>query len=146
MIMALIEGYIFPDELYYHKDHAWARIEPNGNICAGVNDFFQKSAGNITYIEVPFEGDEVFQGEMCARIQSAKWLGKFVSPVSGVVIKANEDLEFDSTPINESPYNKGWIIVIKPSNLEKELKNLLHGDNTKSWLKKEMQKAEKKKK
>lgn len=144
--MALIEGYNFPDELYYHKDHAWAKIEPNGNVRIGINDFYQKSAGDITNIDLPFEGDEVAQGKTCGRIESGKWTGKFVSPVSGEVIEANIELELDSSLINKSPYNKGWIIVIKPSNLGKELKNLFHGDNVEPWLKKEMKDAEKKKK
>ena len=144
--MVLIEGYNFPDELYFHKDHAWAKIEPNGNIRAGVNDFYQESAGDITNIDIPFEGDEVKQGEICARIQSAKWIGKFVSPVSGEIIKTNIELELNSSLINKSPYNKGWIMIVKPSNLDNELKNLLHGNALVSWLKKEIVDAEKKKK
>lgn len=144
--MALIQGYDFPDELYYHKDHAWAKIEPDGNVRVGINDFYQKTAGDITNIDLPFEGDEVSQGETCARIQSSKWIGKFVSPLSGEIIEANIELELNSNLINESPYNKGWIMVIKPSNLNKELKNLLQGNNIEPWLKKEIDGAEKKKK
>jgi len=143
--MVLIEGYNFPNNLYYHKDHAWAKIESNGNIRTGVNDFYQKSAGDITNIDIPFEGDEATQGEICARIQSAKWIGKFVSPVSGKIVEANIELELDSTLINKSPYNKGWIIIIKPSKLDKELKNLLQGNKIEPWLKKEIEGAEKKK-
>ena len=144
--MVLIDGYNFPDNLYYHKDHAWAKIEPNGNIRAGVNDFYQQTAGDITNIDIPFEGDEVKQGETCGRIQSAKWIGKFVSPVSGEIIKTNIELELNSSLINKSPYNKGWIMIVKPSNLDEELKNLLRGNALISWLKKEIVDAEKKKK
>jgi glycine cleavage system H protein len=144
--MVLIEKYTFPDDLYYHKDHAWAKIESNGNIRSGVNDFYQQSAGDITNIDIPFEGDEVTQGETCARIQSAKWIGKFVSPVSGEIIKTNIELELNSSLINQSPYKKGWIILIKPSNLDDDLKNLLQGTAVVLWLKKEIVDAEKKKK
>src|SRR4030042_6655349 len=115
--MVLIEGYNFPDNLYYHKDHAWAKIESNGNIRAGVNDFYQKSAGDISNIDIPFEGEKVVQGEICARIQSAKWIGKFVSPISGEIIKANIELEINTSLINKSPYGEGWIMLVKPSNL-----------------------------
>ena len=144
--MVLIEGYNFPDDLYYHKDHAWMKIGPDGNIRSGVNDFYQQSAGDISNIDMPFEGDKVTQGETCARIQSAKWIGKFVSPVSGEIIKINLELEFNSSLINKSPYEKGWIMLIKPSNLDKDLKNLLHGNDIAAWLKKEIIDAEKKKK
>jgi len=144
--MVLIEGYDFPKGLYYHKDHAWVKIEPNGNIRVGLNDFYQKSAGDISNIDLPFEGDEVSQGKTCGRIESGKWIGKFVSPVSGEITEVNIELELDPSLVNKSPYNKGWITVIKPSNLNKEMKNLFQFDNVKPWLKQEMQKAEKKKK
>jgi len=144
--MVLIEGYNFPEELYYHKDHAWAKIESSGNIRVGLDDFYQKSAGDITNIDIPFEGDEISQGETCGRVESEKWLGKLVTPLSGEIIKANEELELDPELINKSPYKKGWIMIVKPSNLVKELKSLLHGENVESWLKKEIVDAEKKKK
>jgi len=144
--MSLIEVYNFPDELYYHKEHTWVKIETDGNIRVGLNDFYQKSAGDISNIDLPFEGDEVYQGETCGRIESGKWLGKLVSPISGEIIQANIDLEINPTLINTSPYKKGWIIIIKPSNLDEELKNLLQVKNIRPWLKGEIQKAKKNKK
>jgi len=143
--MVSIEGYDFPDGLYYHKDHAWVKVEADKTIRVGMNDFYQKSAGDTTYIDLPFEGDEVSLGETCGKIQSAKWVGKFVSPVSGEILEVNEELEDDCTLINKSPYDKGWIMTLKPSNLDEELKGLYHGDKVKSWVKQEIQDAEKKK-
>jgi glycine cleavage system H protein len=142
--MALIKGYNFPDELYYHKEHTWAKIESNGNIRVGFNDFYQKSAGEITNIDLPFEGDAVNQGKTCGRIESGKWIGKFVSPVSGTLIKVNIDLEIDPTLINKTPYKDGWLVTIKPSNLDKDLKNLFKVDKVEPWLVQEIKKAEKK--
>lgn len=144
--MAKIEGYNLPDDLYYHKDHAWVKVEADGNIRVGMNDFYQKSAGDTTYIDLPFEGDEVEQGETCGKIQSAKWVGKIVAPISGEIVEVNEELEDDCTLINKSPYDKGWIMVLKPSNLDKELRDLFHGGKVESWVKQEIQDAEKKKK
>ena len=144
--MTSIEGYNFPDELYYHIDHAWVKIESNGTVRVGINDFYQKSAGDITNIDIPFEGDKVTQGRTCGRIESGKWIGKFVSPISGEITKANIELELNPSLINNSPYTKGWIVVIQPSNLDDEVKNLFQVDELKPWLKQEMQKAEKKKK
>ena len=136
--MTKIEGYDLPDDLYYHKDHAWVKVESDGSLRIGMNDFYQKSAGDTTYIDLPFEGDDVEQGETCGKIQSAKWVGKFVSPVSGEILEVNEELEDDCTLINKSPYEKGWIMVVKPSDLDGELKDLYHGDKIEPWLKKEI--------
>jgi glycine cleavage system H protein len=143
--MTKIEGYDMPDDLYYHKDHAWVKKEADGTVLVGMNDFYQKSAGDTTYVDLPFEGDEVEQGETCGKIQSAKWVGKFVSPVSGEIVSVNEDLEDDSTLINKDPYGKGWIMKVKPTNLEEELGSLTHGDDVESWVKKEIKEAESKK-
>jgi glycine cleavage system H protein len=136
--MVSIEEYDLPNELYYHKDHACARVEPDGNVRVGMNDFYQKSAGDTKYIDPPFEEDEVKQIETCGKIQSAKWVGKFVSTISDEITQANEELEDDCTLINKSPYDKGWIMIVKPSNLDEYLKNLIHGDKIKPWMKKEI--------
>jgi len=143
--MVKVDDYDLPDELFYHNDHAWAKIESDGTILVGMNDFYQKSAGDTTYIDLPFEGDEVEQGETCGKIQSAKWVGKFVSPISGEILEVNEELEDDCTLINKSPYKEGWIMKIKPSDLESDKKNLITGDKIKPWLEKEIADAEKKK-
>jgi glycine cleavage system H protein len=143
--MVKIDDYDLPDELYYHDDHAWVRVESDGTVTVGMNDFYQKSAGDTTYVDLPFEGDDVQRGETVGKIQSAKWVGKFVTPVSGEIVEVNEDLEDDSTLINKSPYEEGWIMKVEPSDLDEDLEHLHHGDAVKSWLKKEIEDAEKKK-
>ena len=74
--MAVVEGYNMPDELYYHDEHAWAKVEDDGNIRVGMNDMFQGTSGDIVYVDLPFDGDEVEQGETCGKVQSSKWIGK----------------------------------------------------------------------
>ena len=140
--MAMIENYEMPDDLYYHQDHAWARVEDNGNVRVGMNDMFQETAGDIVYVDLPFEGDEVSQGETCGKIQSSKWIGKLIAPVSGEVIEVNEELESDSTVINSDPYGKGWIMLIEPSDLDEDLAGLMQGEAVEDWLKEEVAKAE----
>jgi len=97
-------------------------------------------------VDLPFEGDEVAQGETCGKIQSAKWVGKFVSPISGEIIEVNEELEDDCTLINKDPYGKGWIMLVKPTSLEKDLESLIHGDGVEPWIMKKIEEAEEKKK
>jgi len=140
--MAKIDGYDFPDELYYHDEHSWAKVEDDGNVRVGMNAFFQATSGSIIYVDLPYEDDDVEFGEVCGKIQSRKWIGNLCSPVSGSVIAVNEELENDATLINGDPYGEGWILLIEPSNLEEDLAKLMQGDKLVEWVKKEIKKAE----
>ena len=142
--MADIKGYDIPDELYYHEEHSWARVDGT-KVTVGMNDFFQKEAGDIVFVDLPEEEDDVSQGEVCGKIQSRKWIGKLVSPVSGEIIEINEELEDDTSLINTDPYGEGWIIVIEASDLDSDLGNLIHGDSVADFIDKEIKRAEEEK-
>jgi glycine cleavage system H protein len=132
-----IEGYFFPDDLHYHKEHFWVKIEGN-NITMGLNDFAQKLAGQIVYVELPSTGKTVEQGKPCGSMESGKWVGRIYAPVSGKVESCNTELEHNPELINESPYEKGWLCKVNPSNLQEELKNLMQGDSLKEFIKSEI--------
>ena len=142
--MADIKGYNMPDELYYHKDHSWARVEGT-KVTVGMNDFFQKESGDIVFIDLPEEEDDVEQGEICGKIQSRKWIGKLVAPVSGEIVEINEELEEDTSLINTEPYDKGWILVIEAGNLDSELGNLMQGEALIDFIDQEVKIAEEEK-
>ena len=142
--MADIKGYNLPDDLYYHKEHSWARVDGD-KVTVGMTDFFQKEAGDIVFVDLPEEEDEVEQGEVCGKIQSRKWIGKLVAPVSGEIAEVNEDLDEDTSLINTDPYGKGWILVIEASNLDEDLGNLLHGDAVVTFIEEEIKRAEEEK-
>ncbi|MBW1733885.1 MAG: glycine cleavage system protein GcvH [Deltaproteobacteria bacterium] len=145
--MAEIRGYNMPDELYYHEEHSWARVDGT-KVTVGMSDLFQKEAGDIVFVDLPEEEDEVSQGEVCGKIQSRKWIGKLVAPVSGEIAEINEDMEEDTSLINSDPYGEGWILVIEAEDegeLQSELKNLLHGDAVKDFVDREIAKAEEEK-
>ena len=133
-----VEGYAMPDELYYHKEHMWARVEGN-KVRVGVNDFTQKLAGEVSYVEAPFEGDEVKQGDEIGTIETGKWVGKIYAPVSGTVCAVNENLMDDPTLINSEPYGAGWIFEIEMTD-SGELTNLMKGNDAAEWLKTEIEK------
>jgi glycine cleavage system H protein len=134
-----IQGYELPDDLYYEPHHYWARVE-GALVVVGVTDYTQKAAGDFVYVELPYEGDKVEQGKPFATIESGKWTGRIYAPVSGEVAEVNEDLEDDYTKINQDPYGEGWIIKINPSNLDAELKTLLHEKKgIEEWMKKEIE-------
>ncbi len=127
--MSKILGYNMPEELYYHKDHTWVRVEDDGKVTVGMTEFYVELAGDTTYADLPEEDDELEAGETAGKIQSSKWVGKLISPLSGEVVEVNEDLEDDFMLINNDPYGDGWIMKMEPSDLEDELENLVHGDD-----------------
>ena len=139
--MVEIKGYNMPDDLYYHAEHSWARVDGN-RVTVGMTDFFQKEAGDIVFIDLPDEEDEVSQGEVCGKIQSRKWIGKLVAPVSGEIVEINEDLEDDTSLINSDPYGKGWILVLEASDLDSELENLMQGEALLNFIEQEVKRAE----
>ncbi len=137
-----IDGYKFPDGLYYHKEHCWARIE-NNLVVVGITDFTQKLTGIITQITTLEEEDEVSQDKPLGTISSGKWIGKLYAPVSGEIVEVNEDVEDDAQLCNEDPYGKGWIIKISPGNLDADLSKLMKiGPEFETWIKKEIEEKE----
>ena len=119
-----IEGYLYPDDLYYDKEHYWARVEGD-LVVMGATDFSQKLAGEITFVDIDQEDEEVEQGKPFASIESGKWVGRVYAVVSGEVVEVNEDLEDEPELINQNCYEDGWIFKIKPSDLDAELGNLM---------------------
>lgn len=137
-----IEGYLFPEDLYYHKEHFWAKVEGN-TVVVGTTDFAQKAAGDIVFIELPSVGRSVEQGKPCGSMESGKWVGRIYAPVSGKVESSNEKLEDSPELVNESPYEKGWIFKITPSNLQEDLKQLMKVNDLTDFMKSEIERVKK---
>ena len=96
-----IEEYSFPDDLYYHKEHFWAKVE--GDVATiGTTDFAQKLAGQVVYIELPSVGKAVEQGKPCGSMESGKWVGRIYSPLSGKIEAINSELEDNPELINKA--------------------------------------------
>lgn len=140
-----IENYEFPDDLYYEKNHFWAKILNDGNVLFGATDYFQKMAGEIVYIELPMKGTKVEQSKSVSSLESGKWVGRVFAPFSGEIIEVNGELEDSPELINESCYEDGWIGKIKPSNKDAEITNLFKtGTDFESFIKEEIKKNVKK--
>lgn len=113
-------------DLYCIPEHAWVRIERDGNVRIGMEDIFLKTAGEIINIDLPFEGDEVRQGDVCAYVTSSGLhIHKLWSPVTGKAIEVNEAVNKDCLLANEDPRGEGWLIKAKPANLKEDLENLV---------------------
>jgi len=132
-----IEGYAYPEGLYYHKEHFWAKVD-GSTVTVGSTDFAQKQAGQIVYVELPSPGKAIEQGKPCGSMESGKWVGRFYAPVSGKVDSVNQDLEDSPELVNESPYEKGWMFKINASNLQEDLKNLMQLNNLPEFVKSEI--------
>jgi glycine cleavage system H protein len=141
--MADIEGYNMPDDLIYHEEDTWIKVEGD-KVRIGMTDFFQQAAGDIVYVDLPFEGDDVQQGEAFGKAQSSKWIGKLIAPISGTIEEVNYELDSDSTIINKDPYGEGWVVVLTPSDLDGEKEGLIEGlEAVTDMIKRHIEKAEK---
>jgi glycine cleavage system H protein len=134
-----IEGYYIPEDLYYEKDHYWVR-EDGGLLVMGMNDFAQKLAGKIVFVQLPDPGRALEAGKRFAKVESGKWLGKVNAPVNGELADVNEELEGNPGLINEDCYGRGWMYKIKPDDTA-DLANLIHGaEAIRAWMLEEIAK------
>lgn len=111
----------FPDDLKYHPEHMWVRLEGKGVATLGVSDYAQDQLGTVIYVDLPEVDQEVSVNEELGAVESAKSVSDLVSPASGVVLAVNLDLEDQPDLINLEPYKGGWIARIKledPSELD----------------------------
>lgn len=112
-----------PSELKYSKEHEWVKVE--GNIATiGITDFAQNELGDIVFVELPEVDDEVSEGETFGSVESVKTVSELYSPVSGKITEINEDLEDEPEAVNESPYEKAWMVKVELSD-ESELYALM---------------------
>ncbi len=113
-----------PDDLYYTKEHEWLKIEKD--MCrVGVTDYAQKSLHEVVYVDLPNLGKVLTQNALFGTVESVKAVSELYSPVSGEVVTRNEQLADSPELINQQPYGAGWILVVKPSHLQDDLKVLL---------------------
>ncbi len=114
-----------PENLYYSKDHEWVLIEENGLIRIGITDYAQKKMHEIVFVDLPSKDFEVKQMGVLGTAESVKAVSEIFSPVSGQVVEVNEELALSPELVNQDPYGKGWMVLIKPSNLKLEKKKLM---------------------
>ncbi|PIB37593.1 glycine cleavage system protein H [Reichenbachiella sp. 5M10] len=105
-----------PDHLKYTADHEWVSIE--GDVATvGITDFAQGELGDIVYVEIETEGETIAKGELFGTIEAVKTVSDLFMPVSGEVLEFNEELESEPELVNSDPYDDGWMIKIKVSDL-----------------------------
>lgn len=112
-----------PKELRYSEEHEWVKVEGE-KVRIGITDFAQSELGDIVFVELPEVGDEVKADDPFGSVESVKTVSELYAPISGKVVEVNEDLDDSPEFVNESPYEKAWMIVIEPSDA-KEVDNLM---------------------
>ena len=113
----------FPKELKYSKDHEWLRVE-GGNAYIGITDFAQGELGDIVFVDVDTEGEELEKEEVFGSIEAVKTVSDLFMPINGEVLSFNEKLEDEPELINTDPYGAGWVIKISIADVS-ELDELL---------------------
>lgn len=115
-----------PNNLKYSKDHEWVKVD--GNVATiGITDFAQSQLGDIVFVDIQTEGEDLEAGELFGNIEAVKTVADALMPVSGKVIEVNADLEGEPEAVNSDPYGKGWMVKVEMSN-PAEVDGLLDAD------------------
>jgi len=104
----------YPDDLRYHEEHDWARIE--GDVATlGITWYAQDSLGEVVFYEAPEAGATIQKDSAYAEVESVKAVSEVIAPLSGEVIEVNDALEDTPEKINEDPYGEGWLVKVRIS-------------------------------
>jgi glycine cleavage system H protein len=102
----------YPDDLKYHKEHDWARIEGDEAVL-GITWFAQDALGELVHYEPPNEGDTIARDAAYGEVESVKAVSDVVAPLSGEVLEVNAKVVDEPETVNEDPYGDGWLIRIR---------------------------------
>ena len=123
---------MIPKELLYTKEHEWVKFE--GNIATiGITEFAQSALGDIVYVDVDTEGDNLNADEVFGSIEAVKTVSDLFTPLPGTIIQVNEDIENEPELVNNSPYDKGWIVKMELSK-DVDLSDLLSAEEYKNLI------------
>lgn len=122
-----------PEDLLYSEEHEWVKKEGDNKVRIGITDFAQSELGDIVFVELPEEDDEVTLGDSFGSVESVKTVSELYSPLSGTVVEVNEDLDDSPEAVNESPYEGAWMLLVELSD-ESELDKLMSAEQYKAFI------------
>ena len=132
--MVKVDGYEVPEGLYFSKEFSWIKIEGD-RVRMGITDYAQKQLREIVYAELPAAGTAVKQNEPYGTVESVKAVSDLVAAVSGTVEEVNAEAQSRPELLNEDPFDRGWLVIVKPANLQAELPNLMDFNQAVEWHK-----------
>ncbi|SDL17291.1 glycine cleavage system protein GcvH [Lacicoccus qingdaonensis] len=121
-----------PNDLKYSEDHEWVKVDGN-TVTIGITDFAQGELGDIVFVELPEEGDDLTQGESFGSVESVKTVSELYAPLNGKIVEVNEELEDSPELVNESPYEGAWMVKVELEDTS-QLDNLLDADGYKAVI------------
>jgi glycine cleavage system H protein len=125
--MASIAKYVLPDDLYYDRDsHLWLRRDGD-TVTLGLDMLGQESMGDLAYVAFEPVGEDVQRGDPLGSLEAAKMVAPILAPISGKIVNRNDAVARQPHLVNESPYDRGWLLVVEPTRWYDEAKDLLSG-------------------
>ena len=115
-----------PSEFKYSKEHEWVKVEGN-TATIGITEYAQGELGDIVFVELPDVDDEINEGDTFGSVESVKTVSELYAPVSGKIVEINDELEDSPEFVNESPYEKAWMVKVELSD-ESQLDELLSAE------------------
>ena len=103
----------YPEDLLYHAEHDWARIEDDGTATLGITWYAQDSLGEVVFFDLPAVGTSVKKDEPYAEVESVKAVSDVIAPLSGEIVEVNDALSDAPQAINDDPYGAGWLIKVR---------------------------------
>lgn len=128
----------FPADLKYTREHEWAK-QDGREVTIGITSYAQEELGDIVFLELPKAGTEVERGKTFGVVESVKAVSDLYSPVSGKVVRVNEDILDAPETVNSDSYGKGWILVVEVPE-EGDLEGLLSPEDYETYVREEKQK------
>jgi len=130
------QNYPIPsDRAYDREHHMWAKYDTAPRqVIVGIDTLGLASLGDLAYVTLQAVGISVKRGESIGTLEAAKMTGDLTAPVSGVITARNDAVVNNPALVNQSPYDDGWMVVIKPSDWESESKQLVSGDDLLPWV------------
>jgi glycine cleavage system H protein len=128
------ESYDIPDGYYYTKDHECALRKQDGNVLIGITDYAAKMLHDIVYVALPREGQSLSKKEVLGQVESVKTVSDINSPLTGTVVKFNDRLTKEPEIVSSSPYKEGWMLEMKSTNYENEIRDLMNADSYRKFV------------
>jgi len=132
--MVKVDGTEVKEGLYYTKEFEWAKVEGD-KVRIGVTDYAQKQLREIVYAELPSPGTTITQNTPYGTVESVKAVSDLIAPISGEILEVNTEVQSKPELLNEDPYEKAWLLVVKPANLQAELAGLMDFNKAVEWHK-----------
>jgi glycine cleavage system H lipoate-binding protein len=129
-----VAGYQLPETLHYHPGHTWARVDEDGDVVVGIDDFARRLVGPARNVGTPALGDWLEQGAPAVGLGVDARSAQLVSPVAGEVVEVNAELAEHPELVSDDPYGRGWLFKVRSGHLAANLRNLLSGRLARRWI------------